>query len=507
MARSTLLQSLLLACCFSAWRCLAVKFQDAPSEPFFKKTYASGFEHKTKQWSVDPEKHLLTIFMPVVPTELELSYLRNHLHTLHRYVNTSAIYEFFIVTPDKQLKDVRAFLDEAVPAIVPEARHDFFRLVPEGECVSELAGGTKYETNKVDYPGWIRQQLVKLGCARLLKTPYYLVVDADVLYVRNITSTTLFKKSECIPASPVCDSNHEFAYQAMGDSYPIADRTENQRSWWKGTAKTLQLSVPIDWREAIGVTPQILSTDISRKLGEYIETRFKARSWSKFLLDYLFTYNKRLVAAKTTGDFPPPWTEYTLYWIYAAHADVWDDYHCKGQLVQSTAIWDEESFEAWDACQHSFDWQQGYMTLVQSRTQIEGERIWAKIAHCFYWLDVGRHEWAAKEKLKEEEKAKQEAAALAAEEAALEEAEMNAPAGVHFGALPATRTGGASADPAGAVAGDLSTSAAGLQQGEVSRANKYSSTTMVDPRLKADVTPTESEHVTGPHTRAVGTAL
>ena len=88
--------------------------------------------------------------MPVVPTPLELSYLRNHLHTLHRYVNTSAVYEFFIVTPDKQLKDVRAFLDEAVPTIVPEARQGFFRLVPEGECVSELASGTKYETNKVN---------------------------------------------------------------------------------------------------------------------------------------------------------------------------------------------------------------------------------------------------------------------------------------------------------------------------------------------------------------------
>ena len=66
-------------------------------------------------------------------------------------MNTSAIYEFFIVTPDKQLKDVRAFLDQAVPEIVPEARHDFFRLVPEGECVSELASGTKYETNKVSH--------------------------------------------------------------------------------------------------------------------------------------------------------------------------------------------------------------------------------------------------------------------------------------------------------------------------------------------------------------------
>ena len=80
-----------------------------------------------------------------------------------------------------------------------------------------------------------------------------------------------------------------------------------------------------------------------------------------------------------------------------------------------------------------------------------------------------RHEWAAKEKAEEENKAAQAAAAAAAEEAALEEAEMNAPAGVHYGSLPATRLAGgtsevASADPAGAVAGDLSTSAAGLQQ-------------------------------------------
>lgn len=89
-----------------------------------------------------------------------------------------------------------------------------------------------------------------------------------------------------------------------------------------------------------------------------------------------------------------------------------------------------------------------------------------------------RHEWAAKEKAKEEEKAKQEAAALAAEEAALEEAEMNAPAGVHFGALPATRTGGGSqsADPAGAVAGDLSTSAAGLQQASAAAVHAKTST-------------------------------
>ena len=76
-----------------------------------------------------------------------------------------------------------------------------------------------------------------------------------------------------------------------------------------------------------------------------------------------------------------------------------------------------------------------------------------------------RHEWAAKEKLKEQESVAAAAAAAAAEEAALEEAEMNAPAGVHFGTLPATRAAaGATADPSGTVAGDLSTSAAGLQK-------------------------------------------
>lgn len=55
-----------------------------------------------------------------------------------------------------------------------------------------------------------------------------------------------------------------------------------QRSWWKGTAKTLQLSVPIDWREAIGVTPQILATDISVKLGEYIQVGLPGRQKAAF---------------------------------------------------------------------------------------------------------------------------------------------------------------------------------------------------------------------------------
>ena len=41
------------------------------------------------------------------------------------------------------------------------------------------------------------------------------------------------------------------------------------------------LQVPYDWRNAIGVTPQVLSKDISLQLGEYIKDRFNTESWTQ----------------------------------------------------------------------------------------------------------------------------------------------------------------------------------------------------------------------------------
>ena len=66
-----------------------------------------------------------------------------------------------------------------------------------------------------------------------------------------------------------------------------------QLKWLLETSKTLQLVVPLDWRAALGVTPQIISTDIAQQLGSWIEHRFRVKSWTEYLLEFLPpAYNK-----------------------------------------------------------------------------------------------------------------------------------------------------------------------------------------------------------------------
>lgn len=53
------------------------------------------------------------------------------------------------------------------------------------------------------------------------------------------------------------------------------------------TARSLQLAVPIDWRFAQGVTPQILSKDVAVQMGHWIQARFMEDSWTSFLLEII----------------------------------------------------------------------------------------------------------------------------------------------------------------------------------------------------------------------------
>ncbi len=45
-----------------------------------------------------------------------------------------------------------------------------------------------------------------------------------------------------------------------------------------------------------------------------------------------------------------------------------------------------EAFEHWDPCPDTFEWDLGYMSLVQSRMKLDPELIWQKIAPCLHRL-------------------------------------------------------------------------------------------------------------------------
>ena len=52
-------------------------------------------------------------------------------------------------------------------------------------------------------------------------------------------------------------------------------------------------------------------------------------------------------------------------------------------------MWDLAAFEKWDPCKDTFQWDLGYMSLVQSRLKLDPEVIWQKIEPCLHQLKSG----------------------------------------------------------------------------------------------------------------------
>ena len=82
------------------------QFHDAPPIEGARKGVPPP-EFAPKQWRVNTTGGLLTIFMPVIPTEMELGYARNQLRTFERLFDLSTIKEWMIVTPQDHMEDVK----------------------------------------------------------------------------------------------------------------------------------------------------------------------------------------------------------------------------------------------------------------------------------------------------------------------------------------------------------------------------------------------------------------
>ncbi len=103
------------------------------------------------------------------------------------------------------------------------------RVVSDGDCVPEMESGMPAATEN-SYPGWAKQGLVKLACAKLVQTPFYLLLDTDTFFVHYARAEDLFKQYLCTDFSPVCDTARKVGFQAKNDVYPLYHRTEDQVS-------------------------------------------------------------------------------------------------------------------------------------------------------------------------------------------------------------------------------------------------------------------------------------
>tara|TARA_A100001037_G_scaffold306597_1_gene353133 strand:+ start:51343 stop:52155 length:813 start_codon:yes stop_codon:yes gene_type:complete len=153
--------------------------------------------------------------------------------------------------------------------------------------------------------GWHYQQILKLGIAKFVITEKYLLMDADCFAIKNITEDVLIPNGKNL-------ITFKSYYGYMG-------RWVRESSWLLKKSKVSPM---------MGVTPQIINTNIVLEMLDYLETEYDT-SWNKIL-----SHNK--------------FTEYTLYWIYLSHKYESNDLYTEGVLYNEQSFVSQHNKEQLD---------------------------------------------------------------------------------------------------------------------------------------------------------------
>lgn len=205
--------------------------------------------------SRNPPSHSLTLVLPLTLSDIARCSL---LLLSLQNVDASSIAELIVITPDLQLSAISAMLSSH---LVPFP----IRCIPESSLISDYL-------SLVTYPYAI-QMALKLLVSNIVSTPFYITLDADVIFLHNLTSLI---------------TNNKAIYQHEDQAV--------HPSWWSGSQHLLQLP-SLDANSGISVTPVIMST-----FGSLLTLRHMEHLYGKsYQLLWLNSFGRVL------------WSEYTMY--------------------------------------------------------------------------------------------------------------------------------------------------------------------------------------------------
>lgn len=244
--------------------------------------------------------------------------------------NFSDLGNIWIVAPDEE--------QAAMAALLPRAT-----VISESEVVSRLNAyvflrkllyfrgiyprHVPMKSRRFNITGWYIQQLIKIGIARFVESPFYLTLDADVVCIRRTHTTDLIRDGRAI-VNTVAWKDHQ--------------------DWYDQSSQVLELPPAT---RSYGVTPAILSRDGMLAMMEYLEGRHLGK-WQDILI------------RKT------PWTEYTLYHTFLEGAGLWNKYHIDGgqNAIYSvtTCLWlPDQKLDVQTALEND-----AYFIIAQSNTSV-----------------------------------------------------------------------------------------------------------------------------------------
>jgi hypothetical protein len=158
---------------------------------------------------------------------------------------------------------------------------------------------------------WHRQQIIKLFCAKLVTTSFFLTLDPDVMALRRFGYADLIRNG-----------------RALLHPEPRAVHVD----WWQASASLLDLDPALD-RSGMSVTPALLARDICLVLMERLEARHD-KEWHRVLLE----------------NYAINWTEYTLYYLIAESSGLLDQRHWAPgtddpRMIAPYQVWRRSEFD------------------------------------------------------------------------------------------------------------------------------------------------------------------
>ena len=228
--------------------------------------------------------------------------------------------------------------------------------------------------------GYAVQMALKILVGKIVPTPYYLTLDADVMLVRPAAFQDFFNKDGKAMYNPEPRSAH--------------------RSWWESSEKLLNLPSPRSEQESdggFGVTPALLHKHVSSSVIARLK-KTHGDSWQKIWLASF--------GVTQSDGRPMLWSEYTLYWLELLASDrreggetfrdLYADYSYGDETEGATMkplcdahnVWYESEVEAWvfpetppESC---------VFVVVQSTSRASPSVLSAKLSASFRFAEAAK---------------------------------------------------------------------------------------------------------------------
>ena len=266
--------------------------------------------------------------------------------SLRKFSSPSLFDKFFLICPRDQVPTLSQY-SSSWPEL-PLEIIDEERLVPEF-------------TNFPTVGGWRKQQIIKLAIASLVKTPFYLTFDADVICTSPITEEILLP-------------NNKALLQVHGREF--------RAWWWNSSAKYLNTNPNIK-KPGMSVTPAILSTQVCLDLIQSLDNT--KNGWVHNLLQphKKFVWQRMLPWFKNRFS----WTEYSLYYLFLEKNNNIDFYHsiCDSEettlrlLSNQNSVWNSTPFEEWDPAKVFSSNDKALFCVIQSNKNIPSDIVWDRV--------------------------------------------------------------------------------------------------------------------------------